>query len=162
MISFTEVHKHLQYDPDTGKLWWRTRASGRRMNKPAGSKDGNGYICVYVLGKLYRSHRLIWFMQTGSWPKEEIDHANGKRADNKWRNLREATHSQNRQNSRRHKNNKSGVKGVTWHTQHRKWYVTIQKDNKPKFIGLFASKQKARKAYIDAANAHFGEFARAA
>jgi len=36
---------------------------------------------------------------TGQWPKEYIDHKNRKRDDNRWCNLREATHSQNYVNS---------------------------------------------------------------
>ena len=131
------------------------------MRKPAGTKT-NGYISVYVLGKMYRAARLIWFMQTGSWPKKEIDHKNRKRADDRWNNLREATRSQNQHNAGRYSNNKSGIKGVTWHSQHRKWYVTIQKDNRPKFIGLFTSKKRARAAYAEAAKENFREFARAA
>lgn len=61
MITFVEAHEHLRYEPDTGKLRWRVRTSGRRMNKPAGAKT-NGYISVYVLGKMYRASRLIWFL----------------------------------------------------------------------------------------------------
>lgn len=50
---------------------------------------------------------------TGQWPKHQIDHRNGNRADNRWENLREATNGQNRQNARVNKNSWTGVKGVS-------------------------------------------------
>ncbi len=161
MISAKEARKHLRYVASTGQLWWRIRASGRRMNRPAGSLAVQGYITVTVCGKSYKAHRLIWLMQTGRWPKPEADHKNTIRRDNRWRNLREATRSQNRMNCSLHKNNTSGHKGVSWHKQHKKWYVTIQKRGKPKFVGLFDDFIPACRAYKFASNKHFGEFARA-
>ena len=104
------------------------------MNVPAGGINTQGYYCLSVLGKNYRAARLIWLIKTGRWPKHQVDHRNT--------------------------DNTSGYKGVSWHSQHRKWYVTIQQYGKPKFIGLFAKKGEAISAYKVAAKKHFGDFAR--
>jgi hypothetical protein len=104
---------------------------------------------------------LAWAFKTGQWPFYEIDHRNRVRSDNKWTNLRPATHGQNQQNSTRYKNNKSGYKGVSWHKQHQKWYATIQIDKRPVFLGLFLSSKEASRAYNLAAEKYFGEFAHA-
>lgn len=160
MITVATATQHLRYDERTGRLWWRVRASGRKMDVPAGGLNAQGYYCVTVLGKNYRAARLIWLLKTGNWPKHEVDHRSTVRHDDRWKNLREATRPQNRANSSRYKNNSSGHKGVSWHSQHNKWYVTIQKHGKPTFIGLFSAKKKAITAYKSAAHQHFGEFAR--
>ena len=162
MITVKQARKNLRYDEATGLLWWRVRDSGRQMNRPAGSTDGNGYILVGFRGKSYRASRLAFLIKLGRWPIGEVDHKNLRRSDNRWRNLREASRSDNQANSRIYKNNASGAKGVSWHPQHKKWYVTIQKNRVVKFIGLFSNKQKARLAYIKAAKQLHGEFARAA
>lgn len=161
MISFEEAHANFRYDQKTGHLWWRIRDSNRRMDKPCGSIS-NGYVCIGFRYKLYRRGRLIWFMKTGKWPLVMLDHKDGNRQNDRWNNLREATREQNKANCLRYKNNKSGHKGVTWHKQHKKWYATIQKNKKPRFLGLFNTKQAAYSAYKTAAKKYFGEFARAA
>lgn len=161
MLTQKLVNKHLWYDPKTGNLWWKIRASGRRMNRPAGTIEPQGYVAVGLLGKVYKGHRLIWLMKTGAWPKAEIDHKDLNRANNKWNNLREADRGQNRRNSTKYKNNTSGYKGVSWHPQHKKWYAQLQCNKVNVFLGLFTSKKQAHDAYVAAAKKYFGEFARA-
>lgn len=161
MLTAEYVRSQLWYDKKTGCLWWKVRASGRRMDKPAGSLHKTlGYIAIGLGGKIYRAHRLAWLIVKGVWPKHEVDHKDLYPANNRWRNLREATKGQNRGNTRAYKNNKSGFKGVSWHPQHYKWYAQLQHNNKNVFLGLFMSKKKAHDAYVAAAKKHFGEFAR--
>ena len=99
------------YDPTTGVLTWsadrprehfRTEARWRGWiscygGRAAGYFDwaGAGYIGLCVGGKRFWSHRVIWKMQTGCDPISGIDHRNGNKTDNRWRNLREATQQQN-------------------------------------------------------------------
>ena len=60
-----------------------------------------------------RAHRVIWAMMTGRWPDDEIDHRDRDPANNRWENLREATHSLNMLNRDEPSTNTSGVKGVS-------------------------------------------------
>ena len=133
------VRELLDYDPETGKLTWRKR--DRKWFKT--DRDCNawnarfavtqafgsirvGYFCGDILDKKYLAHRVIWFWMTGEWPKEQIDHINHDRKDNKWLNLLEVSHRDNTRNQSRHKDNSSGYTGVCWHKQHRKWVVRIR------------------------------------
>lgn len=160
MLSIHILAANIWYDKKSGLLWWKVRDSGRQMNRPAGSIDAHGYVAIGFHGKVYKAHRVAWALVKGIWPAEEVDHRNGRRADNRWKNLREATQEDNKKNKCRYKNNKSGYAGVSWHVQHKKWYATIQYDKKVKFLGLFTAKKKARDVYLSAAKKYHGKFAR--
>lgn len=149
----------LTYEPDTGDFYWK------RNGKKAGcinSHPTQGYAQIYVAGKRYRAHRLAWLMTYGMWPAHEIDHINGKRADNRICNLREVTSSQNKANIGLRSDNKSGVRGVSWHKQINMWRVTIRFNGKERLVGLFHSLDAARKAREQAEIEVFGEFRRIA
>ena len=147
----------LRYDPDTG-LFWRLRGvQGFAKGVQAGSlHKASGYIYIGVDRKSYRAHRLAWFYMTGEWPSE-IDHINRERADNRWRNLRVATRSQNNVNSRVRSDNSSGVTGVI--KRGRRWSAYITEDGRQNYLGTFATKPEAIAARNNAALAMYGEFA---
>lgn len=89
-----------------------------------------------------------------------IDHINGDRADNKWNNLREASHAQIKMNKPRQANNKSGAKGVYANRRKNRWVASICLNRKTKYLGSFKTLEEASTAYAVAAKFHFGDFAR--
>jgi hypothetical protein len=99
-------------------------------------------------------------MQTGKDPVEEIDHRDGDKLNNKWMNLREASHGQNHQNIKLPKNNKSGVKGVHWVPDRKAWKASIDSNRKKRNLGLFKNLKDAAIARHNAEIALHGEFAR--
>jgi hypothetical protein len=121
---------------------------------------GGGYwrICLYDVR--YPAHRLAWLYSYGVWPREEIDHINGEKSDNRLTNLRLATHSENRANAGPQKNNSSGYKGVGFNKKTGKWRATIRKDRRPISLGYFATAEEAHSAYKGAAVRLFGPYAR--
>jgi hypothetical protein len=169
-----ELRKLLRYEPETGKLFWLPRPEDTFPDKRyaltwnkryAGAEafktaDGNGYLQGAVHGVVYKTHRVIWAIVTGEWPKDEIDHRNRNRSDNRWKNLREATRSENMQNAGVRSDNKSGYKGVCWDRNKMKWLAQITIGGDSRFLGLFETKELAADAYREASKAHFGEFAR--
>lgn len=147
----------LRYDPENG-FWVRLRdGGGRRAGEIAGHLRKDGYRRIGFEGNEYLEHRLAIFCMTSAWPRNEVDHRNLNRADNRWANLREATHSQNRTNTR--PTSSSGFKGVTWHRDG-KWQAQLGLGKTNIYLGLFDSKEAAHAAYRTAASRLFGEFAR--
>ena len=58
--------------------------------------------------------------------------------------------------------NKTGYKGVSFHKASGKFRAQIKVADKHISLGYHSTPEDAHKAYKDAANKHFGEFARAA
>lgn len=150
----------IRYDAETGVFVWSARRFGVTVGKVAGTVDPiDGYIRIRVDGIIYLAHRLAWFYVNKQWPEDEIDHRDRNRTNNRIKNLRCATRGQNQQNKAPFRNNKTGIKGVYWHKQHRKYYVTIQIKKTPIFLGLFTDIEKAKSARYKATIKHHGEFA---
>lgn len=108
----------FEYSPATG--WFRDRGTGERV----GHGHGLGYRAIGVDYKKFLEHRLAWLYMTGSWPENDIDHINGRKDDNRWKNLREATRSENNLNKSVRRDNRSGHPGVSRHGS--KWRVRFQ------------------------------------
>jgi len=161
MIEPEQIHLLLQYNPQTGHLIWKVDAGRRRKaGQLAGCKTRENRILIGINGRLYKAHRIIWAMQTGEWPNQQIDHINEDPSDNRWENLRLATKSQNMRNITRIKSNTSGYKGVSWHNDAQKWRASIKVDGSSYHLGLFKSKDDAAEAYKAAAQKLHGVFAK--
>lgn len=91
---------------------------------------------------------------------EQVDHINGHGLDNRRENLRLATAAQNQRNRGKQVNNTSGYKGVTWYKPSRKWRAQIMVKKKSISLGYFDNPEDAYKAYCEAADMYFGEFAK--
>lgn len=99
-------------------------------------------------------HRTIMNTPSGM----QVDHRNHDRLDNRKKNLRNVTRSQNSFNSRPHRDAVSKYKGVHWNGKERKWIVQIRK-NKQRFYKSFKSEKDAALYYNEKAREIFGEFA---
>lgn len=148
----------FDYDPESGELCWRGKAS--RKHHPgmaAGTLHHSGYLQVAIDGTIYMAHRLIWKRQTGRDPFPEVDHRNGVRSDNRWRNLREATSSQQNMN----KITPNAHRGVHWAAAHRRFGAQIKANGERRWLGLFDTAEEACAAYRKAAARLHGDFAKA-
>jgi len=168
-LTQSQVRDLLDYDPETGSFIWRVDRVGGNGSvvKAAGSVAGcastretNSYLHIVINGRHYLAHRLAWLIMTGSWPTRYIDHVDCVGLNNRWSNLREATHSQNSANKSIGRNNTSGEKGVSWRTDLGKWKATIEVAGRRRHLGFFVDKAAAAATYKAAAIKHFGEFAR--
>lgn len=161
------LRQRLDYSPETGCLLWKAWSGAPKSwnSRYPGTaalnyRMKNGYLQGALCNVLTTAHRVIWAMQTGSWPQGDIDHINGDRADNRWDNLREATRSQNNKNRRPIAGRSSPYLGVSWSKVAKKWDARIQTDIGQVCLGHFASELEAARAYDAAARKHHGEFAR--
>lgn len=135
-----------------------TRGSTAVAGSIAGYEHGNGYLRVNVDMEKIFVHRIIWFIATGRWPKNQIDHKNMIRDDNRFCNLREANKAQNAINSGAPANNTSGVRGVRFHGPRGKWTATIKVKQKNIYLGYFMVFEQAVSARMKAEKKFFGEF----
>ena len=149
-----QLKQLLWYDAPTGVFRWRKSANSQ--TKPwdiAGSLHSQGYVHMMVSGKRYLAHRLAWLYQTGSWPSKSVDHINGVKNDNRWRNLRDVSHSENLQNqTKASKGNKSGLLGVV--TRGNRITAQIKVNGKIIQLGRFPTSEQAHAAYLSAKAIH--------
>lgn len=166
MLTQTLIRALFSYDPETGVcVWlprdgltgWNKKHAGRRV----GSMDSRGYIMTSIDNKSVALHRLIFAYVTGHFP-DEIDHANGDRADNRWSNLRPATRSQNLCNKKMSRHNTSGVKGIGYCPRRHKWFAKITLNRRQLWLGYHKTRESAAQAYRDASAAIHQEFGRTA
>lgn len=169
MIDQLTLKALLTYDAATGEFVWRKREGdsiGNRRWNPrfAGRAAGrvrHGYIVIRIGDKEYAAHRLAWLFCFGEFPSGELDHIDGNPSNNRVANLRPATRSQQIANTRRSVRNSSGFKGVRWSSEKRRWQATIVCDRKFRHLGYYESPRAAHEAYVQAAQALFGAYARA-
>ena len=159
------LRKLLRYDAGTDKLFYLARTedmfedgaqSARhrcaRWNSMYSGKEAfssvtiTGYLIGSIHGKKLYAHRVIWAMETGEWPSDEIDHVNGVRSDNRIQNLRSVSHAVNLRNQKRSANNTSGATGVYWSKGASKWAARIVYGGVSKHLGVFDRFEDARGA----------------
>lgn len=150
----------LRYEPDTGEIHWIAKGKGKIKKKAAGTKLYSGYLGICIGPKRWQAHRIAWALHHGTWPKNQIDHINGIKTDNRIVNLREATNSQNGKNLGLSKANKTGVKGVCWNEKHKSFRAYIKVEHKQMYLGTFKTLESATKARHDAEDKYFGEWNR--
>ena len=157
----------LDYNPDSGVFTWKVRRQGIKIGQSAGTlwidkrNPDSKYYQIAINRKLYRLHRLAYFYVSSIDPMEnQIDHADGDTLNNKFENLRLATHADNKKNQKKYKNNTSGFKGVNWDKKTKKWRARITVNNKKISLGYYNNKFYAALVYARAAKHYFGEFRR--
>ena len=71
------------------------------------------------------------------------DHINGNRLDNRRKNLRHCTSSENNKNRFKGRTNTSGALGVSWSNARQKWIAQICFEKKAIYLGGFKKKEDA-------------------
>lgn len=152
----------LRYEPETGKLFWRERAPewfdggdqtdvqrAASWNKRFSGKEAfttvaaGGYRMGTVLYEKLYAHRVIWAMVGGCWPRDQIDHINGNKLDNRFENFRDVTPSDNGKNKRLRSDNISGHHGVHWDNVNQKWVSIVMNGRVRRHLGRFSELSQA-------------------
>ena len=121
------------------------------------SNPGYAKQHAYINGKntTIRMHRFITNAPHGA----PVDHRDGNGLNNTRANIRVATPGQNRHNAKANRNSSSQHKGVTWDKARKKWHAQITVSKKKIHIGFFNDPIMAAKAYDEAAQTYYGQFA---
>ncbi len=155
------VLSSLTYDPETGIFRWIAAGNNTRgIGTIAGYLHPSGYRYIKICQVRFSCQRLAWLFHTGQWPKENMDHINTIRSDNRIANLREASNSQNNFNSAMKPNNTTGFKGVSLSSRDGKYRAQIAAHGKRILIGVFDDAKSAAEAYNNEAMKLHGEYAR--
>lgn len=148
LLTAERARELFAYDPETGLVVRRVTV----LKCKAGSRVGSpskGYLNVCVDQRIYPLHRVIFLIVTGAWPTCEIDHRDGDKRNNRWRNLRDVPHALNTQNKRvAHRNNRQGLQGVG--LSRGRFAASIQADGRRRHLGTFDAPEEAHAAYLDA------------
>jgi len=162
-ITYERASQLLSYDPETGKLYWKTKhKGGKGFGNEAGCLNKKlGYVYVGVDKRRCLAHRIIWLLYHGYAPECQIDHIDRNRSNNKINNLRLALRNEkdNHQNKSISSNNTSGALGVYWHKGAKKWCAEIWVNDIKQYLGLFtdfndavAARRAAELKYFTFAN----------
>jgi hypothetical protein len=146
-IAYVELTKGLyalvdREDADALCQWnWKASSNGyaTRLQNVGDSKQ----ITISM-------HRVL------CWSLEFVDHVNRNTMDNRKSNLRAATMAQNARN--RKTCSMYGLKGI--HPNGNKWVSRIRVNGISIYLGNFDTPEQANAAYVSAAEAHYGQFAR--
>jgi hypothetical protein len=143
-ITAEELRSVRHYDPLTGLFTALQGGSRRKKGAVCGSLHQFGYIHIYVKGRSYKAHRLAWFYVYGEWPKNQIDHINGIKHDNRIDNLRDVPQSINQQNHKvARKDSGTGHIGVHYSKRDKVWCAYIRKNKKRIHLGCFRNIDQA-------------------
>ena len=114
-----------------------------------------GYRRVGVLGKMVQLHHIVWYLHTGEWPKQQLDHIDGDRVNNHPDNLRLSSNKENNRAFMRVREDVSSEwRGVSWSKGRGKWISQITADGVKKHLGRFTCEKEAALAYNYAALKH--------
>lgn len=130
---------------------------GRRWSALTSPRRTAVYACRVEMEKMLLLHREIIGATAGS----EVDHIDGDGLNCRRSNLRFCTRSQNIQNGPVRSDNRAGLKGAIWDTRAGKWRSEINRGGRRQWLGTFDTAEEAHAAYLEAAVAEYGEFARA-
>lgn len=159
-MSLTQdrLREVLHYDPEMGTFTWLVDLGVRAKAGTPAARPGKAPYCrVTIDRQKYYAHHLAWLYVYGVMP-DMLDHKSLDTQDNRIENLRLADKRRNAANIPAHRDNACGVKGV--YRVGDRWRAMIKTGGKSVHIGYYDSAEEAGQAYLTAATAAFGEFAR--
>lgn len=145
-ITQSFVRERYIYRED-GQLIYRhdgKRLGSHRAGNTAGCTRSNGYRVVWIRGKLYMAHRIVWLWHYGREPEKFIDHINHDPGDNRISNLREVDMQSNMRNQELRSDNTSGFPGVS--PNRNRWVARIIVNGAVIPLGRFKNKLDAVRA----------------
>jgi hypothetical protein len=150
MLTQNRLKELLELCLDTCIFTNRISRGADTVSNIAGYSGKDGYCVIQLDGKHYYAHRLIFLWKTGKFPKNQVDHINGIKNDNRWCNLREVNNTENQKNRSISKANTSGTTGVSWDKDRCKWKAQISIEGKRTNLGCFVGIEDAIKARKEA------------
>ena len=149
LITYPLLLWLFEYKKNEGLLVWKNHHVKNKswlLNTIAGTKTAKGYLQTRINGKNYLIHRLIYFIETKTWPKI-LDHIDGNKLNNNFTNLRSTTNRENLQNKKRHRN--GSLPGCWFDKTRNVWRSEIQVNGKKIYLGSFSNETEANNKYSE-------------
>lgn len=135
-----KLREYVKYseESESGIICIKSWSNFTNIGDSVGSLDKHtGYYKCKLFGKLYKVHRVIWWLFNDHIPDNlQIDHINGNRSDNRIENLRLVPRVINSRNRSKNKNNSTGISNIEYvefysklGTLIRKFYVRMRLTN---------------------------------
>lgn len=161
-VTQKRLKELLHYNPKTGEFRWRVDRGKVKAGAVAGCLKAE-YTLIHIDYVSYGAHRLAWLYMKGKWAKT-VDHADGDHFNNRWKNLRKATHKEQRANATSWPGKLKGAYKVDTicngvHYRYEKWRARIRRNGKTIHLGVFPTERAAHNAYMKEARKQHGAFA---
>jgi len=142
-----QLENLFDIDVENGKIFWKNPPKNHSdlIGKEAGFSTNNDYFRIKINGKSYRRGRLIFLYAYKRFPFPCIDHINGIKTDDRLKNLREATVTQNNWNHKFRKKTSNLPMGIKKNKN--RFVARISYNKKPINIGSFKTLEEAHQAY---------------
>lgn len=138
MITQKLLKEIVEYNPETGEFYRKKSAYSRTTKTiPVGTMCVAGYLKTRIIDKEYYLHRLAWLYVYGEFPKNNIDHINHKRSDNRIANLRDVHQSENAKNISLRADSTTRFNGVIFDKKRSKYKASIFVNKKLIHLGYF-------------------------
>jgi hypothetical protein len=150
-LTYREAKTLFDYDAVEGVLVNKVRRGSHPAGERLTSVAKNGYIRLVVRGHEYLAHRVIWLLCNGDWPKDELDHIDRNKSNNRLANLRECTTAENHQNQdMTSRKGTSRYIGVCKPTHRENWRAQIVVNKRQVYLGMHRCETAAYVAYCRA------------
>lgn len=164
VLTADRLRQLIEYHPDTGLAYWRVGVNlsgpGGLASKPEWRGTEKVHIRIKIDGQYYTMGRIAFLYMTGEFPKNYADHKDRDKHNNRWKNLRDATPSQNAANSPAGRRKRDGLpKGVTRVLSRNTYEARICCRGNTELIGEYLTPEDAGRAYARRARELHGEFA---
>lgn len=148
MLTAEFLREIALYEPESGEFYRRVDAprGAFKVGDRMGRTHLEGYRLIKIRGRDFKAHRLAWLYVYGEWPKDEIDHINGQRGDNRIANLRDVPKTTNQQNQKALRNTATGALGVT--KKGAGFQARLRFNNELHYVGYFKTIDEAHAAYL--------------
>lgn len=121
------------------------------------SRMTGGYGLFVIEKRNHSAHRVAYEIAYGPFDQTmQVDHVCHNRGCVNPQHLRLVNARQNSENrAGATRRSKSGIRGVSWHSQSKKWWATAGKDGRKYSGGLYHSLEEAEQAAIELRNRLF-------
>jgi hypothetical protein len=154
MLTEALLRRSYYYNPDTGTFF------SRKTNKVVKSRSSNGYNSISISGKTYKQHNCAVLYMTGKLPNiplKQVDHKNGIRNDNRWKNLQVITRRENSFKRVISKNNKTGFRCVRQVKNKARWYAVFNYNYKSIKLPTCDTPEEAYQHWLEKAVSTYGK-----